>query len=130
MADLFASSSDDDDGEAPPPPPPRPDENGVLAFHTGVEEQMLLHVARSPGTKGDAAATLRAVDAFCYARHWMMHVGDIKGAVLRGALAAAAAAAAALGDGCPVRAVELGAYCGYSGVLLAAAMAAVTLPVH
>lgn len=90
--------------------------NGVLAFHKGVEEQMLHAVCRAmPATKGNPAATLAAVDRFCYERHWMMHVGDIKGRVLLDA---------ALRAPRPLRAVELGAYCGYSAVLLGSTMQA------
>jgi catechol O-methyltransferase len=119
--DCFDASSGDDDSELDTPdeqefcePPARDAANGILAFHKGVEEQMLRAVACSDSA-GDPAATLAAVDRFCYERHWMMHVGDVKGKFLREAVRSAPR---------PLRAVELGAYCGYSAVLIGSELGA------
>ena len=104
--DLF-DGSDDSDGEEVP----RPAACGVLQFHPGTESE-LLRVVAAEAQRGDASDTLAVIDRFCRSRHWMMHVGDVKGAILRGAAARAA----------PGLWVELGAYCGYSAVLLASQM--------
>ena len=111
--DLFGSDgSDDSDGEEVP----RPEACGVLQFHNGTESE-LLRVVAAEAERGDSAAVLATIDRFCRSRHWMMHVGDVKGAILRGAAARAA----------PGLWVELGAYCGYSAVLLASQMQSGTL---
>jgi len=68
-----------------------------LAFHS-----QLLRVVAAEAAAGDAASVLAAVDAFCLRRHWMMHVGPVKGDILRRAAAAAPPGGAW---------VELGAYC-------------------
>ena len=111
--DLFGSDgSDDSDGEEVQ----RSDACGVLKFHSGTEDEMLRVVA-AEAQRGDVSDTLAVIDRFCRSRHWMMHVGDVKGAILRGAACAAA----------PGLWVELGAYCGYSAVLLASQMQSGTL---
>jgi len=61
---------------------------------------------------GDPAATLDAMDEFARKRRFLMNVGDVKGAILKQALTDAGAQSA----------LELGAYCGYSAVLIAAHM--------
>ena len=106
--DLFGS--DDSDGENGEEMP-RSAACGVLQFHNGTEDEMLRVVA-ADAARGDASDTLAVIDRFCRSRHWMMHVGDVKGAILRAAAARAA----------PGLWVELGAYCGYSAVLLASQM--------
>ena len=111
--DLFGSDgSDDSDGEEVQ----RSAACGVLQFHNGTEDEMLRVVA-TDAARGDASATLATIDRFCRSRHWMMHVGDVKGAILRAAANRAA----------PGLWVELGAYCGYSAVLLASQMQSGTL---
>ena len=79
-------------------------------FHPGTEDEMLRVVA-AEAPRGDVSATLAVIDRFCRSSHWMMHVGDVKGAILRAPHRAA-----------PGLWVELGAYCGYSAVLLASQM--------
>ena len=75
----------------------------------------MVRVVEREAALGDAASVLATIDRFCYQRHWMMHVGDVKGELLRCAARRAAHGAAAL-------CVEIGAYCGYSAVLLASSM--------
>lgn len=104
--DLFGSESDESDGEAV-----RPEACGVLQFHNGTEDECL-RVVKAEAKRGEPASVLATVDRFCRSRHWMMHVGDVKGRILRGAAHSAA----------PGLWVELGAYCGYSAVLLASQM--------
>lgn len=95
----------------------RPAGAGVLAFHNGIEEALLLHVERT-SKKGNVDDILRAVDSFCYSRHWMMHVGDLKGAVVANALRRSPVLA--VNNEVPrLCAVELGSYCGYSTTLIA-----------
>ena len=53
----------------------RPASSGVLAFHAGIEDAMLLYVERM-AAPGDSASVISAVDNFCYTRHWMMHVSS------------------------------------------------------
>ena len=81
--DLFGSDSSD--GEEVQ----RSVSCGVLKFHNGTEDEMLRVVA-ADAARGDASATLAVIDRFCRSRHWMMHVGDVKGAILRAAASRAA----------------------------------------
>lgn len=57
---------------------------------------------------GDSAAALAAMDEFARQHRFLMNVGPTKGAVLRSALLQAK----------PQRVLEIGAYCGYSAVLI------------
>ena len=82
--DLF-DGSDDSDGENGEEMP-RSAACGVLQFHNGTEDEMLRVVA-AEAPPGDVSATLAVIDRFCRSRHWMMHVGDVKGAILRAAAA-------------------------------------------
>ena len=77
--DCFGSGSDSDDAndDAAAAERTRDAENGIMAFHQGTEESMVLFVEKT-APQGDAAAVLAAVDDFCYTKHWMMHVGDVK----------------------------------------------------
>lgn len=59
--------------------------------------------------RGDPVSVLAAFDAYCWAQHWMMNVGDVKGGIVRAALAGLPPGALVL---------EFGGYCGYSAVLL------------
>eukprot|EP00658_Telonema_sp_P-2_P079245 TRINITY_DN7603_c0_g1_i1.p1 TRINITY_DN7603_c0_g1~~TRINITY_DN7603_c0_g1_i1.p1 ORF type:complete len:209 (+),score=51.18 TRINITY_DN7603_c0_g1_i1:76-702(+) len=56
---------------------------------------------------------LEAVDSYCYRHHWMMHCGDKKGRVLDAVLNEKLSSHP---QGKSVRLLELGVYCGYSGV--------------
>jgi catechol O-methyltransferase len=77
----------------------------------GREEALAEHVlATTPS--GDPDAAIRAIDEFCSERSVMMNVGDEKGEILDRAVRRAA----------PSLLLELGAYCGYSGLRLARAM--------
>ena len=60
-------------------------------------------------TSGNPSSVLEAIDTFSYKRRFLMNVGDEKGAILVNALKDAEA----------TRVLELGAYCGYSAVLMA-----------
>jgi catechol O-methyltransferase len=95
----------------------RPPASGVLSFHTGVEDMLLLFVARA-ATDGDPDSVLLAVDNFCYTRHWMMHVGDIKGDIIEQEVHRSQEINASVDNeiGCFV---EVGSYCGYSAVRIA-----------
>eukprot|EP00658_Telonema_sp_P-2_P079246 TRINITY_DN7603_c0_g1_i11.p1 TRINITY_DN7603_c0_g1~~TRINITY_DN7603_c0_g1_i11.p1 ORF type:complete len:717 (+),score=139.18 TRINITY_DN7603_c0_g1_i11:212-2362(+) len=90
----------------------RPLENGVMAHHVGVEEAMLREV-ETQVKDGDALGVLEAVDSYCYRHHWMMHCGDKKGRVLDAVLNEKLSSHP---QGKSVRLLELGVYCGYSGV--------------
>src|SRR5262245_19423170 len=68
----------------------------------------VLHHARP----GDLDDCIRVADEFCYTRKFMMNVGDEKGAILESAVAKAQ----------PRLVLELGTYCGYSGLRIARAM--------
>jgi catechol O-methyltransferase len=63
---------------------------------------------------GDLDDAIRAVDEFCTQRSVMMNVGDEKGEILDRAVERAA----------PKRLLELGTYCGYSGLRMARVMPA------
>jgi catechol O-methyltransferase len=64
-------------------------------------------VAHAPA--GDLDAVIRAVDEFAYKHKFLINVGDEKGAILDGVVARVQ----------PERAVELGAYVGYSALRIA-----------
>src|SRR5215831_1679139 len=77
----------------------------------GREEAAARHVlAHAPA--GDLAAAIQALDDFAYRRKFLINVGDEKGAILEQAVARAA----------PRRALELGAYVGYSALRIARAL--------
>jgi hypothetical protein len=104
----------------------RPAACGVMAFHNGTEEALLLFVERY-AQKGKPASVLNAVDSFCYGRHWMMHCGDKKVKYLEKALQLGREKAKVTVSGtsrCPVSSsqlvcLEIGSYCGYSAVKIA-----------
>ena len=77
----------------------------------GREEALAAHVLANarPGDLGD---TIRVIDDFCVTRSAMMNVGDEKGEILDRALQRAS----------PVLLLELGTYCGYSGLRMARVM--------
>lgn len=93
----------------------RPILSGVLQFHTGTEEALYLYV-RQNAQEGDSASVLKAIDTFCYTRHWMMHIGDEKLSFLYSAIDEMKSLITKEGR----IAVELGSYCGYSAVSIAA----------
>ena len=76
----------------------------------GREERLatfVLERARS----GDVADAIRVIDKYCYEQSFLINVGDEKGAILDEAIRHARAR----------RVLELGAYCGYSALRMAAA---------
>jgi catechol O-methyltransferase len=77
----------------------------------GREEALRAYVLEH-ARPGDLDDAIRAVDEFCYEQSVMMNVGDEKGALLDDALRRAA----------PQLILELGAYCGYSGLRMARVM--------
>ena len=111
--DCFGSSDDEDDEVSAG----RPAACGPLTFHAGTEAE-LVRVVEAEAVDGDASSVLRVIDAFCWRRHWMMHVGDVKGRILE---AAARRAVAAAGDA-PVFALELGSYCGFGACVVGRAL--------
>lgn len=104
----------------------RPAACGVMAFHNGTEEALLLYVERY-AQRGTPASVLDAIDSFCYGRHWMMHCGDKKVKYLEKALQLGrekATTNTCSESGCPVASsqlvcLEIGSYCGYSAVKIA-----------
>mmetsp|Transcript_130393 Transcript_130393/g.260126 ORF Transcript_130393/g.260126 Transcript_130393/m.260126 type:complete len:338 (+) Transcript_130393:58-1071(+) len=110
----------------------RAPEFGPFTFHSGTEQQLLemvkerLAVASAPAaTRGAAppvaeAEVLSAIDDFCWHRHWMMNVGDVKGAILDEAVRQRVAAfSTSVNTNRSFRALELGTYVGYSTVRIA-----------
>jgi catechol O-methyltransferase len=63
----------------------------------------------SHAPRGDIDAAIRAIDEYAYGRKFLINVGDEKGAILDAVVARAA----------PRRALELGAYIGYSALRIA-----------
>ncbi len=79
----------------------------------GREEALASYVLAN-ARAGDLDGAIRAVDEFCSTRSVMMNVGDEKGAILDRAV-----------ERCSPRLLlELGAYCGYSGLRMARVMPA------
>jgi catechol O-methyltransferase len=108
MEMLFGANDDNADNEA------RPDDAGVLSFHAGTEEALLLHVERT-AQRGNPDDILKAIDTFCYSRHWMMHIGDKKLPYLQKGIDMALQFQRERS----LLAVELGSYCGYSAISIA-----------
>jgi len=77
--DMFGDELSDS-GETPSSSSERPKNCGVLSFHNGTELALLLEVERR--AKQTAESVLAVIDEFCYSRHWMMHIGERKGAAL------------------------------------------------
>lgn len=93
----------------------RPESSGVLTFHNGTEEALFLYV-KQHSQPGDCVSILRSIDDFCYRRHWMMHMGDLKVGKLIQSVRAAQAHTES------INVVELGSYCGYSAVAVGAVL--------
>lgn len=79
----------------------------------GREEAMAAHVVAHARPE-DVDDAIRVIDEFCATRSVMMNVGDEKGAILDLAVQRAA----------PTLLLELGTYCGYSGLRMARVMPA------
>jgi catechol O-methyltransferase len=79
----------------------------------GREEALADHVT-STARRGDLDGAIRAVDEFCYGQSIMMNVGDEKGEILDAAIRRVN----------PGRVLELGTYCGYSGLRMSRVMPA------
>ncbi len=78
----------------------------------GREAALLDHVRAH--AKPDLDDTIRVIDRFGYEQSYLINVGDEKGELLDGAIAAAA----------PTQLLELGTYCGYSALRTVRAMPA------
>src|ERR1700760_3830317 len=73
-----------------------------------VKERLVQHViANAP--QGDVDSAIKLIDEFASTTSFLMNVGDEKGELLDDVVARTA----------PKRAVELGAFCGYSGLRIA-----------
>ena len=100
----------------------RPASCGVMAFHSGTEEALLLYVERE-AKRGNPASVLETIDRFCYSRHWMMHCGDRKTQYLDRALCLAGRKDSTdiriASEGQNLICLEIGSYCGYSAVKIA-----------
>ena len=72
--------------------------------------------------QGNIEGIINALDEFAWTRHWMMFVGDRKGAILDAAVRSAAAAAT--NSRRPLRVLELGTFLGYSALRIAREMLA------
>lgn len=100
---------------------------GVLAFHYGTESALLTYAQNEIGdatlaTAEEAAkAVLGSIDRFCLERHWMMHVGPEKGAQLETFLLQCIQTRTTKNQS-EFTLVELGTYCGYASIYLAATM--------
>ena len=65
---------------------------------------------REKATKGDPQSVLNAIDNYCWKKgNWMANTGDRKGKVLDNAVSWKK----------PMKALELGSYCGYSSIRIA-----------
>lgn len=85
----------------------------VLQFHNGIEESLLLTIERNTSLT-TASEVLDAVDHFSYSKHWMMHIGPVKGKILDDVILQAQGI-----ENKPLVCVEIGSYCGYSTVRIA-----------
>ena len=76
----------------------------------GREERLATYVLER-ARSGDVAGVIRVIDEYCYQKSFLINVGDEKGAILDEAIRRAR----------PRRVLEIGAYCGYSALRMAAA---------
>lgn len=76
----------------------------------GREERLVAYVLER-AQRGDVADVIRVIDAYCYQESVLINIGDEKGAILDEAIRRAQ----------PRQVLELGAYCGYSALRMAAA---------
>jgi catechol O-methyltransferase len=160
--DVFATDSDGDDGNTNRdketslprdqqvsiirPQIQREADNGVLAFHSGTEQALLVYVQQQLQQQSKSydskparrRIVLDLVDQFCLERHWMMHVGPQKGVIVQEFLQRhfqqQHGGQLSLVDGSvgmdanenknegPFIIVELGTYCGYSTIRMADAL--------
>jgi len=101
-----------------------------MAFHAGTEQAMLVYLknlVQVPLPQSEANEVLEHIDTFCLLRHWMMHVGSDKSAILHAAISTAvsnflhpvSAPDPDVSPSQPFNLLELGTYCGYSAVKLA-----------
>jgi predicted O-methyltransferase YrrM len=82
----------------------RKKENGLLVFHDNTEEILLKYVQEN--AKDDPEDIIKTIDKFCYQIHWMMNLGDVKAKVLENTYKKYS----------PKYVLEIGTYCGYSGI--------------
>lgn len=73
-------------------------------------EEALARYVEARARPGDVDDAIRVIDEFCYRHSSMMNVGDEKGEILDRAVRRAQ----------PRRLLELGTYCGYSALRMAA----------
>ncbi|CAF1389589.1 unnamed protein product [Didymodactylos carnosus] len=66
-------------------------------------EQSLLNYVLSYSERGNIQSVLNSIDHYCWSRHMMVHIGDVKGAILD----------AQVRKRRPKTVLELGTYCGY-----------------
>ena len=74
-------------------------------------ENRLLDYVLARSRRDDPADVIRVIDEFCYNHSFLINVGDEKGRILD----------AAIEEARPRRVLELGTYCGYSALRMAAA---------
>src|ERR1700710_1456653 len=73
-----------------------------------VKEQLVQHVCEN-APRGDVDLAIKLIDEFASTTSFLMNIGDEKGELLDEVVKQSA----------PKRAVELGAFCGYSGLRIA-----------
>lgn len=130
-----SDDDDDDDSDLKSKVIHRSAENGVLTFHEGTEQALLLYVQQRLDQETSCTGSddseqqrlgrqrrqrlLGLVDDFCMTRHWMMHVGVEKGMHL---LSFLQERLIQHDMSKPFVLVEIGTYCGYSACKLADAI--------
>jgi len=83
-------------------------ECGPLHFSPEIENQFSEYVLNN-SVDNDPNSVIKAADDFCWNNHWMMHVGDKKGAFLDKVIEEVK----------PTTVLELGTYCAYSTIRIA-----------
>lgn len=128
---MFGSETDDvdtDQGEIIAKI--RDPSNGMLAFHDGTEQALLLYVQEQLSelnmiskqqqndetSREKVSRIVTLIDNFCYQRHWMMHVGPEKAGVLQEFLLESYKQTVdnVKDPASTFVIVEIGTYCGYS----------------
>ena len=110
---------------------------GVLAFHRGTEQALWNYVssemeksATSIPTTDLPGAVLKAIDTFCYQRHWMMNIGEEKGQIVTDFIQKCCVTYKEQNYKTPLVFVELGTYCGYSSIMFSKAIKDSGVPFH
>lgn len=143
VVDPFDCFGDEDDSEIDDTNPQQEESErdpscGILAFHPGTEKALLNHVestlanhSLSSRAIDISSLVLSSIDDFSMKRHWMMHVGSKKTAIIQQFVEECCCNSIKSNrEQQSLVFVELGSYCGYSSIMLAKTILALGYKFH